>query len=129
MADGAHEEDPRVPSQRVRGRLARSVLQAKQVRISRDQRPAAGRGFTNELRPARWTLPSPGRRNRRLHTAHVRRTRHLQVDGELLAPQAQQELLEESVDDVLEPGTANTCQLISLHCVSCRIHFNTSRSK
>ena len=104
MAGGADEDDTGVPGQRLHGRPARSVLQAEQVRLPVRQRAAAGQSGADELRPARRTLPSPCRRHRRLHPAHVRRARHLQVDGQLLATQTQQELLEESVDDVLEPG-------------------------
>ena len=108
---GVDGEDPRVPRQRLHRRPARPVLQAQQVRVPLDRRTAAGRGVTDELRPARRTLPAARRRHRRLRPAHVRRARHLQVDGQLLATQAQQELLEESVDDVLEPGTSSqaTC--------------------
>ena len=114
VAGGADEEAARLPRQRVHRRPARPVLQAKQVRVSIHQRPAAGRGFADELQPTRRSLPSARRRHRRLRSAHARRTRHLQVDGELLAPQTQQELLEESIDDVLEPGTENNSESANL---------------
>ena len=101
---GVDGEDPGVPRQRVHGRHARPVLQAQPLRLPLARRTAAGRGFADDVRPARWPLPAARRRYRRLRPAHVRRARHLQVDGQLLATQAQQELLEEPVHDVLEPG-------------------------
>jgi len=75
------------------------------VRVSFQRRPAAGRGVADELRATRRPLSAARRRHHRLCFADVRRARRLQVASALLAPQAQQELLEESVDDVLEPGT------------------------
>ena len=104
-AGGADQEDTRIPRQRFHRWPARAVLQAQQVRVSFQRRPAAGRGVADELRATRRPLSAARRRHHRLCFAHVRRARRLQVASALLAPQAQQELLEESVDDVLEPGT------------------------
>ena len=39
-----------------------------------------------------------------MHPPHVPRACHFQVDGPLLEKEAQEELLEELVHDVLEPG-------------------------
>jgi len=104
VVGGADEEDPGVSRQRVHGRPARPVLQAQPLRVPLARRPAAGQGVADELRPARRALPAARRRHHRLRPPHVRRARHLQVDGQLLATQAEQELLEEPVDDVLESG-------------------------
>jgi len=104
LAGGADGEDLGVPRQRVHRGSTRTVLQTKPLRLPLQRRPTTGRGESHELRPARWTLSSAGRRHCRLHRSHVRRARHLQVARQLLATQARQELLEESIHDVLEPG-------------------------
>ena len=63
-----------------------------------------GRGEADDIRPARWTLPSPARWALRVHPPHAARARHLQVLSPLLAPQTHRELLEEPLHDVLESG-------------------------
>ena len=73
---GVDGEDPRVPRQRLHRRPARPVLQAQQVRVPLDRRTAAGRGVTDELRPARRTLPVPGPTCPRSHLTLVLPDQH-----------------------------------------------------